>query len=386
MKANERTTKLAPLAGEALPAAGRLPKRDYILLPLIALATIIVLAGCGEILARTFWEAYDDNVCAYQTPLGQRFRPNCTSPEKAAEGPWTVNAYNECGYRTAESCAVRGPDQLRVVVLGSSTARGALVPYEQTFAARASATLTSTCGGLVDFQNLATGWSDVDRTDSRIPEALALKPTAIIIVIGPYDIEHLKDETASKDIKPPAAAFGINLRDINGQLRKSRLFLVGQHYLYRDPAVHIAGLLSDGSDSSRFLGEFLPETWRKRVDDAGALFARISALTAPANVPVLVFYIPSRPQAALAVPKYSRPSADPKALGEALRGVARQNGVTLIDLTQDFAGASDFGSLYYEADGHPTPAGHDVIAKQVESTLLSLPAFNQCRALASAPN
>jgi hypothetical protein len=357
-----------------------LPKRDYILLPLIVLATIVLLLGCGEILARVFWAEHLDNACAYQTPLGKRFRANCSSPEKAVEGPWTTSVDNECGYRTTESCVVRGPDQLRVVVLGSSAARGALVAYEHTFAARASAALTGACRRIVDFQNLGTEAADLDRNDLRISEALALKPTAIVIVIGPYDIEHLKETTQGA----ATAGFQFNLHDLDAQLRKSRLFLVGQHYLYRDPAVQIAAFLRNGDESSRYLQNPLPETWRKQVDDVGALLGRITAQTAPANVPVLLFYLPTRTQAALAISKYARPGIDTAALGEALRATATQNGVAFVDTTPDFAGARDFGSLFYQADGHPTAEGHAVIAERVESTLLKLPAFGQCRAFVGA--
>lgn len=372
--------KSSILRAEIVPpgrSRDRLPKRDYILLPLIVLATILLMLGCGEALVRVFWAEQSDEACAYQTPLGKRFRPNCSSPEKAAETPWVVNAYNNCGYRTAESCVVRGSDQLRVVVFGSSAARGALVAYEQTFAAQASAALTRACGSMVDFQNLGTGWDEVDQIDRRIPEALALKPTAIVIVIGPYDVEHLKDPSqgASK-----AMGFPFNLHDLDAQLRKSRLFLVGQHYLYRDPAVHIAAFLRNGSESSGYLRIPLPESWHKRVEDIGALLDRITAQTAPARVPVLVFYLPARPQAALEIPKYARPDVDPTGLGKALRAVSTRAGAVFVDTTPDFAGADDFGSLYYPADGHPTPAGHSVIAKRMDSTLLSLPGFARCQA------
>ena len=43
--------------------------------------------------------------------------------------------------------------------------RGALVNYDESFAARASAALSKQCGATVDFQNLGTEPSDVDQID-----------------------------------------------------------------------------------------------------------------------------------------------------------------------------------------------------------------------------
>ena len=383
---SQRTASKPPLSAaqdlSAHRSEGRLPKRDYILLPLIVLVTALILLGCGETLTRVFWTEDLDNACSYQMALGKRFRANCSSWEKTAEGPWVVNAYNECGYRTAEPCLVRGADQLRVVVLGSSAARGAYVAYPQTFAARASETLSASCHRPVDFQNLGGDWTDVDRTDQRIPEVLSLKPTAIVFVIGPYDVEHLKDGNGGGHTV--TAGFQFNLHGLNTQLRKSRLFIVGQHYLYRDPAVQIAGFLRNGAESSRYLDVPLAETWRNRVSDVGVLLNKITSQTVPAGVPVLLFYLPARAQAALAIPKYARPGIDPFLLGNALRAISTKSGVLFVDSTPAFASAHNFDSLFYEADGHPTSEGHAVLAKVMETTLLKLPEFAQCRASARA--
>ena len=172
----------------------RLPRRDYILIPLIFVMTALVVLAGGEVSVRLIY-VQDDAAepCAYSTPFGFRFKPLCTSRTKVWEGPWITQHFNECGYRTAESCAPRPAGLPRIVVVGSSVARGALVNYPQSFAARASAMLTDRCRTTVDFQNLGTNPSDFDRIDQRIPEALALKPSAIVMTTGPYDLMHQKD-------------------------------------------------------------------------------------------------------------------------------------------------------------------------------------------------
>ncbi len=360
----------------------RLPRRDYVLLPLIFLGTILVLLAAGEITARLLYAQEDESEpCRYATPNGERYRPGCQSRTKEWEGPWTIQHFNECGYRTAESCAPRPPGSLRVAVVGSSTARGVLVAYPESFAARASAFLSDRCAGLVDFQNLATIPPDVDRIDQRIPEALGLKPSAIVMTIGPYDLIHLKD--------PPPSTGGQqqperpNLRSAVNLLRSSRLFLVMQYYLYRDPAFQIRAFLLNG-DPADYVRRPLSAVWRQRVDDFGDLLHRITAETAPAGVPVLLVYVPERAQAAMAAMQSEPPGVDPFVLTAALDDVARRNGVQFLDGTPAFAHAPDFYSLYYLTDGHLRDGGHAALAGVFEQGLLAEPAFARCRGYVQA--
>jgi hypothetical protein len=253
------------------------------------------------------------------------------------------------------------------------------VRYADSFAARASAFLFERCGGLVDFQNLGTEPPDVDRIDLRIPEALRLKPAAIVMTIGPYDLIHLKDPPPSAGGQQPPER--LNLRSIVSTLRESRLFLVMQYYLYRDPAFQIRAFLLNG-DPADYARRPLSAVWRQRVDDLGELLRRITAEASPAGVPVLLVYAPERAQAAMAATKSVPPGADPFVLTAALRDVARRNGVQFFDATPAFANAPDFYSLFYLTDGHPRDGGHAALAGVIEQGLLAEPAFAGCRGYA----
>jgi hypothetical protein len=354
----------------------RLPRRDYTLLPLIFVVTMLVILLAGEAAARLIY-VQDDAAepCEYKTQLGARYHPFCLSYTKVWEGPWITQKFNDCGYPTAESCTARPPRALRVVVLGSSTARGALVNYPDSFAARASTWLSERCGGLVDFQNLGTEPPDVDRIDLRIPEALRLNPSAIVLPISSYDVIHLKD--------PPPIVRGqeepqhLNMHSAVSLLRDSRLFLLMQYHLYRDPAFQIKAFLLNGT-SADYVRSPLSAAWQKSIDDLGDLLHRITVETTPAHVPVLLFYTPARAQAALAAEKFQPPGVDPFALGKALEEVAAQDGARFFDATPAFANAPDFQSLYYLTDGHLRDGGHAVLARVVEQALLSEPAFKAC--------
>lgn len=357
---------------EASDSGWRLPRRDYVLLPVIFIMTIVALLVIGEASARLAY-AQDDDVepCEYSTPTGFRYHPMCTSHTKVWEGPWITQQFNACGYRTAEPCTPRPPGALRVVVVGSSTARGALVNYGESFAARASAALSAKCGGLVDFQNLGTEPSDVDRIDLRMPEAMGLRPSAIVMTIGSFDLVHLKDPPPLQEA--PARRFDV--RGAIELLRESRLFLLMQYRLYSDPAFQVRAFLLNG-DPADYVRRPLSAPWQRRVDELGDLLGRITAQAA--GVPVLLFYTPERAQVALARLPSEPPGVDPFVLGSAIQQVAARHDVIFFDTTQAFASATDFQSLFYLTDGHPRENGHAALASVVERGLLSVPAFAGC--------
>lgn len=357
-------------------APERLPRRDYLLLPLIALATILLLLAGGEALARIAWVQVDGGEpCEYQTAGGYRYKPFCTSQTKVWEGPWITQHFNACGYRTVEPCDPKPSGALRVVVMGSSTARGALVDYDQSFAARAAAAMSRYCRQSVDFQNLGTEPADDSRMDLRVPEALALRPSAIVILAGPFDLLHLQD--LRPDPASPRPAEPVTVRSLALELRESRLFLVMQYYLYRDPAFQVRAFLLNG-DPADYVRTPLSPAWRQRVTAYGRVLQRITAQTVPAHVPVLMVYVPERAQAALAVEQIRPPGIDPFVLGLAVRQEAGANGVQVVDSTGSFAAAPDFQSLYYLTDGHPREGGHAAIAQALVPALRALPEFARC--------
>jgi hypothetical protein len=348
-----------------------LPRRDYILLPAIFIMTILfILAGAEATIRLIYVQADDPYTCRFITQAGYRYHPDCTSHNKVWEGSWITEHFNECGYRSAESCAPRPPGSLRVVVVGSSTARGASVNYDDSFAARASAALSEHCGDVVDFQDLGTEAADVDRIDLRIPEAMRLRPAAIVMTVGPYDLQHLKDPPPLPDGSKPPKPF-----DLVNRMRESRLFLFIEYYLFRDPAAHARAFLLKG-DSADYVRTPLSPVWQHRVQDFGDLLARIVA--GSGSVPVSLFYIPERPQVALAGRVADPPDVDPFVVGAALERVAAPLGVRFTDTTRALGAAPDFQSLFYTIEGHANAGGHAVIASDVEQALLAEPAFARC--------
>ena len=256
--------------------------------------------------------------------------------------------------------------------------------YPETFAARTSSALTRACGQTVDFQNLGNDAGDILGLDTRMPEVLALKARAVVMVISTTDLMDLDFADQPKNQPPPSPTSAGNLLSLMNMLRASRLFLVAQHFLYRDPAVQVTAFTRNGvDDMNGYVVNPLPPKWRTRVAKIGGLLKRMTAVTAPAGVKTILIYVPRRVHAILEMPRYADPKLDVRVLDRSLASVARASGVDFLDTTPNFAAAKDFNSLFYLADGHPAGAGHAVIAKALETRLLETPAFQSCRQGAS---
>jgi hypothetical protein len=218
----------------------KLPKRDYVLLPLLGLVTILVLCGTTEALTRIFWAEYKFSPCLIEDPIeGNRFKPNCTARVKIAESPWTSYNYHECGYLRKTSCGPKPAASLRIVILGSSVSQALHVPYEQSFFARASGEISRACGRAMDVQNLGVPGASPIYAYRRVPEALALKPDLILYLLAPFDLEHEIDSKALTERDNPVLTLTAPLtkltlspmKSLQNALIEGRSVLVAQHFL-----------------------------------------------------------------------------------------------------------------------------------------------------------
>src|SRR5579875_1567383 len=133
-------------------AQAKLPRRDYILLPLLSLLTIVLLIGGSEAVARIGWPDYTEDPCSL--PDGHH-KPNCSAVLKAMEGPRYLEAYNECGYRSRASCGPKPAGHIRIAMLGSSFTLAFAVPYDQGFPGEVEQRLSNACKRPVEIQNLS---------------------------------------------------------------------------------------------------------------------------------------------------------------------------------------------------------------------------------------
>jgi hypothetical protein len=364
---------------------GALPRLDWIVLPMIGILTMVVLMISGEVTARIFWPAQQKDACLIDDPTqGAHYRPNCKSTLKAAEGSWVDNSYNECGFRTRESCGPRPPGTLRVAVLGSSYSFGYLVPYESAYTTMAGEALSRQCKRRVEFQNLGAIGVDLRQAYGRADEALALKPDVLLLVIAPFDLSRLPSLLSSTGANPkvgtPKKLQTANwlLEDVVAPLRSSRMFTVLQHYMYRKAATYADYYLL-GGDTVDYLKTPFNENWQQRFRALDTILAQTAQKAHAASVPVAIMIGPSAAQAAL-LNLPPRPGIAPKAVEAEISGIASKNGIMVIDPLPGFEGRSDVMSAFYAVDGHPGPEAQRIFAGTVEKTLLlaGYPAFSSC--------
>jgi hypothetical protein len=344
----------------------------------------------SEVVARMVWPERETDPCAIADTSGHsRFRPNCKSRIKSAEGPWVDNSYNECGYHTLESCGRKPAGTIRIAVLGSSFSYGYLTPFDETYTALASRSLANQCGRHVEFQNLGVLGVSLNLVDTyrRTDEALALKPDVLLLAITPFDVtkEISSEELAQRNLPPlpeqaaPPAKVGNWLRNgVMASVKESRAVLMLQHFMFQSPLT-FANLYMLYGDNADYLRQPFTSRWQKRFSNLDVVLEDLSRKAQAASVPVMIILGPSTAQAALSS-SHPRPGVDPEAFDKEVAAIAAKHGIPVVDPLPEFAGRPDVMSLYYPVDGHFDPKGQHLLAAALDKKLLSsgYPVFSEC--------
>jgi hypothetical protein len=371
-----------------------LSKRDYILLPLVSLLTILSLFGASELLTRAIWKEQKMDSCTVDDPLvGVHFKSDCVARTKNAEGPWTTYQYNECGYRSATSCGPKPPGTIRIAILGSSVSQGLYVPYEQTYFARAASELSRVYDRPVDVQNLGVPGSSPIYVYRRVQEALALKPDVVLYLLAPFDLEQQidpKELTERNNIIRPLPKTAVRLtvspvKQLQKTLIGSRTVLVAQHYLFQNRDTFLRLYMTYG-DKADFLRQPVTPAWQQRFADLDLIIGDMVGKLRSAGVPLVIIPVPSRAEAALLSSRELPPHVDPFAFGRRIEIIASQHGAGYVDLMDAFSHIRDSERLFYVVDGHVTPDGQKVIAEYLSQKLQDgiVPALSRDAARQSA--
>jgi hypothetical protein len=365
-----------------------LPRRDIILLPLTGLVTVLFLVTMSEICARIFWPAQESEPClTADHSLGYRFRSNCSSRAKLVESPWVENQYNECGYRSRESCGPKKPGSIRISVLGSSFSYGYMVQYEQTYTTRASQELTRQCGRLVEFMNLGVESYSIVQTYRRTDEALALKPDLLLLAIATSDINPVSPKTLAQRNEPDAPAGAEDPEHQNWfrthiakPLKESRAIVVLQHFLYSDPHRFLNLYLLHGVESDYLRTPPAPAILAG-IEQFDIILRDMAGKARRAGVPLIILIGPSAPQVAL-LNSEPRAGEDPREFPRLITGLAAKYGAGTIDPLPKMGNLTNPMELFYAANGHMNALGQQILADAVDDSLRAsaIPAFSSCKA------
>jgi hypothetical protein len=343
-----------------------IPRRDFLILPLISLLTVFLMTGLAEILSRQVWVEKMSNECLYKDPiLGPRSRPNCATELKNIEGPWIRYEVNECGYRGTTPCGPKRPGTLRIVVMGNSVAYGLDVPYDQYFATRVAPALTRIWERPVEFQNLGGVGPEWSKSDAVLNEMVSLKPDAVFYMLVPFDLVRMDFiQAAQRDrgsALPPARRTFWTWTDVREIVGKSRFLFIAQHYLLRDENFSLRAFqrFADPLDVSR---EPTPPLLEQRFARMEMMVGKLADRAHAAGVPCYMLAIPNRTEAALMSKNIYVPHMDVYIFPRRMREIAQKHGVEYIDVVPAIEKTRNAEELFYPVDGHPTGAFHELLA------------------------
>ena len=355
--------------------------RDLWLIPLLVVLTLACLLGLGEVVARYFYPAQAMDAC--QVPdeiMGTRFKPNCTSTTKAPEGPWVTNHYNDCGSRSSTACATKPAGGLRIVAFGSSLTQGYLVPYEQSYPVRVGAALQAACQRPVDVQDVASIGYNWRREELNFAQAATLQPDVLITSIVPFDLERDPEsfEPQGAPTAPPAPPPLINRVYVTLKEQATSAYVA--QYFYFKNAKAFTDLYLHYGEKANFLRTPFSPFWQSRLDHYETLLAHMAEQAHAAHIPLVLVYVPQRAQAAMISGTPVPAGVDPWAFSRAIGEMATRHGIVYVNTSEDFSQLKNAPDLYYPVDGHPSGAGHAVIASAVVSRLTGLAdsTFAQC--------
>jgi hypothetical protein len=371
------------------PDEAKLPGRDWIVLPALALLTICVLVVSADLIARRLFAtlpgAGEDCIVFNDPVTGSRGIPNSVCREKIAEGEVTEYRFNNCGFRTDLHCGTKSAGAYRIVMIGASFAMGMRVPNEETFATLLPLELSRRTGRNIELYNEGMPWRPPQVIARHFREVLAAKPDIILWTIDPADIWD-----APFPVPPPGppkvpqpystlTPYRKVRRFLGGALLRVNMELAGiskrgstlfRHFLYESQSRLIASYLAEKPDAplmQRIHGpEFMKTApgaeWQSRLRIFDGYAADIAAQARAAGVPLVAVLMPQRAQVAM-ISMGSWPSGfDPYKLDNELRSMVVSHGGTYIDILPGFRDIPNPEQGFFPLDVHPNARGHAMIS------------------------
>jgi hypothetical protein len=293
---------------------------------------------------------------------------------KTPEGPWYTNQYNECGFRTPQSCGPTPDGTVRIALLGSSVAEGLHVPYPDTLGARLADDLTKTCGHSVEVQNLGAAGYLGDLLIGRMEDALAVKPNAVLLIVTAWDIESLLSGGGGE------IGGGGMQRRLFQMFGESRAIVITEHFLFRNRSIYEPIYLRYGDKADYLRPPFTP-AWQERLRHFDGLIGKLSNQASTAGAPLIIAFVPPQAPMVLMTSPKTHPGINPFALGDAIKAAAERHGATFVDTSQVLRQREKPELLYYQVDGHLSGEGLPVAASFIADKLMSgsLATFANCR-------
>jgi hypothetical protein len=389
--------------------AGRTEKtvsrRDWILLPLLGLATIVVIAGSLGLLAGWTFSKSAGGMCVLPADAasGVHGKPSAVCSVKGRETALIEFRLNNCGYRMDAECGPPQRGTYRIVMMGSSIALGWGVPRERSLAALLPQELSLRTGRRIEVYNEGM-WLEFPQVAAlRFNEVLMAKPNMVLWILSAGDLEFVTSDPALMNLPVPmkggllarwkrrlraalaetiAAAAGKAWQKGRDSFLDSGTGVMLLHYLYQSQTRYVDTYLRGQDSTVGFLRAKPSMTWSNDLKRFDEVAAQIEAKTKVLGIPLAVVLVPNRAQAAMISMGRWPADFDPYKLGRELRSIieshSESHSATYIDILPDFRAIPNPEKHYLPVDGHPDAEGHALLSRLLVNDLTSgaLPALN----------
>lgn len=363
----------------------KLPRRDWILLPLICLLTICLIAGSTEIIGTWMFPRADPNnsmqtcIDMKEKSTGGRGIPNSVCWNRLSEGTLVEYRLNGCGHRTSLDCRSKPAGAYRIVLFGSSFVFGLGVPIESTFAELLAVQLSHQTGRKIEVYNAGTLFGFQTNADLRSDEILAAHPDMILWMIGARDVR-----AASENLTAASNEFSLTERQMSYRAKvweslksafaanslsqafraiskKSRAVFLAQHLVYQSQGLYVKSYLQGGEDGGAF--QLQPsQEWQGFTKHFESYAAKIESRANSAGIPLVAVMVPERVQAAMISMGASPTGYSPFKLDNELRNIITSHGGTYLEILSDFRNVPNPERNYLPVDSHATAAGDILIS------------------------
>lgn len=380
--------------------ATKLPRRDWILLPLIGFFTLLFLAVSAELLARWLFPVSEvgfERCFANDDPSGTvPVNPNSFCFEQIAESRLPVEyRFDSHGHRADTELGPKQPGTYRIVMIGSSMAMGLFVPEHRSFAATLPKELSQRTGRKIELYNEATGGRfrggpfPLPGSARNFKEVLAVNPDMILWVIAPMDIENadsasttpLQRRALASDKEAPrsanfwrklsnAIANGTLASKLLDQWQGSRTSLVLKHFLLgaESQDQYVTSYLKN-EDHAGFLRTEPSSKWQHLLEVFQGDAEQFEQQAKAAGVPLVAVLVPNRAQAAMISMGEWPKGYDPYKLDVVLRSIVEGHGGIYLDILLSLQKIPSPEQYYFPVDGHLNVDGHAMLSKLLSEQL-----------------
>jgi hypothetical protein len=386
------------------PHDSNLPRRDWILLPAISLATVVLLALFTEAIARWIFPVSESGLdqCFVFNDLSglEPARPNSVCRERAAESRAVAEyRFNSNSDRAGTELGPKPPETYRVVMIGSSFAFGLFVPREETFAALLPGEITRRTGRRTEVYNESTGGKfrggpfPLVKSPEHFDHVLAPSPDLILWIITPNDIANAALDKPATELPPAEAVHAAQTREgaaagtqhpssrlanawgvwmdaashaewrFRSRWEQARTSVLLKHFLIasQSQAQYVHSYLKN-PENAEFLMTEPSAIWTRELENFESIAAEFARRAAAAHVPFAAAMIPNRAQAAM-ISKGDWPKGyDPYHLDREMCATITNHGGVYLKILSKFREIPEAERYYFPVDGHPDAEAHAIIA------------------------